>query len=111
MKCGYTTRVMWTTDGGGYVSIQEKVWHRLADMVNCVARKQLEHWRFLHACAMQTVNISHALAESISDKTGGRPGLETGQRNSDRLGTRTSLRPNKRNEKSMYSRAWSNQQL
>ena len=49
MKCGYTTRVMWTIDGGGYVSIQGKVWHRLADMVNCVVRKRLEPWRFLNA--------------------------------------------------------------
>ena len=102
---------MCASDGGGYVSIQGSVWQRLADTVYCVARKRLEPWRFLHACAMQTVKIPHALAESISDKTVGRPGLQTGQRNSDRLGTRTSLHPNNRNEASIYSRAWSNRQL
>ena len=50
-------------------------------------------------------------AESMSDKTVGRRGWETDQRNQDRLGTRSSLHPNKRNEESMCSRAWSNPQL
>jgi hypothetical protein len=59
----------------------------------------------------KTVDISHALAESMSDKTVGRLGGETDQRNRDRLGTRSSLHPNKWNEESMYSRFWSNQQL
>ena len=102
---------MCATDGGEYVSIQGSVWHRLADTVYCVARKQLEPWRFLHACAMKTVNIPHALAESISYKTVGRLGWETVQRNRNTLGTRSLPHPNKRNEESMYNRAWSYQQL
>ena len=89
---------MLATDGGGYVSIQGSVWHRLADTVYCVARKRLEPWRFLHACGMKTVNIPHASAESMSDKTVVRRGWETDQSNRDRLGTRSSLYPNIWNE-------------
>jgi hypothetical protein len=89
---------MLATDGGGYVSIQGSVWHRLADTVYCVARKRLEPWRFLHACGMKTVNIPHASAESMSDKTVVRRGWETDRSNRDRLGTRSSLYPNIRNE-------------
>ena len=96
---------MRATDGGGYVSIQGSVWHRLANTVYCVARKLLEPWRFLHTCGMKMANIPHASAESMSDKTIGRRGWETDRRNRDRLGTRSSLHPFKRNEESMYSRA------
>ena len=68
---------MRATDGGGYVSIHGNVWHRLADTVNCVARKRLEPWRFLHACRMKTVSIPHDLVESMSDKIVGRLGWDT----------------------------------
>ena len=54
MRCAYAPRVMRATDGGGYVSIQGSVWHRLADTVYCVARKRLELWRPLNACGMKT---------------------------------------------------------
>ena len=42
MRCASAPRVMRAADGGGYVSIQESVWHRLADTVYCVVRKRLE---------------------------------------------------------------------
>ena len=102
---------MRAADGGRYVSTQGSVWHRLADTVYCVARKRLEPWRFLHACGMKTVNIRHDLAKITSYKTVGRLGWETVRRSRNTLGTRSSPHPNKRNEESMYNRAWSNQQL
>ena len=51
---------------------------------------------------MKTVNIIHYLAKGVSDKTVGRLGWETDQRNRDRLGHPRSSKPKDMHEGSMY---------
>ena len=50
-------------------------------------------WGSLHASGMKTVNIIQYLAKGVSDKTVGRLGWETDQRNRDRLGHPRSSKP------------------
>ena len=81
---------MRATDGGGYVSIQGSVWHRL--LCGAQATGALEASK-----CMWNENWSIILmtsAESMSDKFVGRRGWETDRRNRNRPSTRSSLHLN-----------------